>query len=597
VESPLSPLRRPRAGSVAFWALRCALIAAGFACIVSCEIGALGGWESLKLFTRTAYHRYTAMAMLTGTLRLRGSLALLGYDEQVYNGAAYTNWGFGVPILELPFHAFAARRMRGRFFPDRAIFFFYLTALVPLLWAAFSRLLVLRGAGSRIGRDVLSWAATAFVLAVSLYPLMACRFIVYEETICYLVVCELAALGFYLFALRSWGSLPLVGMGVASGLGLLVRPTGLIHLGVWAALVTLESKRRKPALTFAVAAAPFIAFWMFSNWVRTGSPTGLGFFNQVVNNLPGTAMVRFGSACVDTSRHVLVVFEWLASSFFFLLREDAPDWLMACNFVFEERPPASREPFFGVAVLCVFAWIVGSYIARRERRLGAYAPLAALAILFGSYVYAGAGFAWRYVGDFWPLIILACVQYVEGLRAKANGLLGLPLALVLALASLGVYRRSLDPWHPSGYYGAHWETLGPTEAATMWDDFSKSRWSIDKPLPSEIHCGDAIDWPPGMAQGWYRNCSVDAVSNVYVGVRKKAAGEPYELRIKTEAMTASSLRVYLNGRLYTAFRDGSDYRTRVSIAYPRLHSAIVLATFRWTSSRPAAGKLLSVELS
>ncbi len=280
---------------------------------------------------------------------------------------------------------------------------------------------------------------------------------------------------------------------------------------------------------------------------------------------------------------------------FFLLREDKPDWLAACNFTFEERPPAAREPFFGLAALCVLVWIVGSYIVRRERRLAVYVPLVAMGALFGSYVNAGAGFAWRYVGDFWPLLILATMQYVRGLHARANTLLGLPLTAVFALAGLGAYRRSLDPWHGGGYYGAHWETVASSSA--MWDDFSTNRWNQDKPLPSAIHCGDPINWPPAMAQGWNPNCTVDVATNIYVGVPKKARGEPYELRIKTEAMTAPSLQVYLNGRMYRAVRDGHDYRAPVSIVYPRLNSPIVLTTVHWTHDHPLGAKLLSVEIS
>jgi hypothetical protein len=583
---------------IAFWLLRCSLLVAGSAWLLYSALHAFGGHERLWLFSRSEQHRYQAMAILTGTLRLRSSLALLGYDEQVFNGGVYTNWGFGVGLLQLPFHALSARWRTRSFFPDRAIYFAYFAATAALLWAAFQRLLTMRRAcASRIERDVLAWAATALVLACALYPLMSCRFIVYEETICYLMLCELAALSAYVFALRSW-SLPAVcGMGVASGFGLLVRPTGLIYLGVWGAMTMVESGAKRARIAFAVAIAPFVAFWMVSNWVKGGSPISLGMINQVFMNTGETGVVRFGNHCVDTCGHLLDLSAQLFRAFFVAVPQDAPKWMQTCRyFGFEERPPAAHEPFFGLTVLAILAWISLSFVARRERRLVLYAPLAAIGLMFASYLYAGIGFAWRYVGDFWPFIVLACVQYVRSLPMPANKLLGVPLAAVLCVSGMGGYGRSIEPWQAEGFYGDQWETLAGADAASMWDGFKKARWSVDKSLPSQIRCGEYAGWPPGNAQGWYPGCGVDFVTNVYLGVPRKAVDDRYEVRFKTEQMTATTLRVYLNGHIYTAAGDGTTYRASVRIPYARLNSPIVMATVEWSRGQPPSGKLLSIEL-
>src|SRR5271156_3289706 len=60
---------------------------------------AFGGREKLWLFEKMEAHRYTAMSIITGTLKLRAGLSKVGHDEQVFNGAVFTNWGFGVPLL------------------------------------------------------------------------------------------------------------------------------------------------------------------------------------------------------------------------------------------------------------------------------------------------------------------------------------------------------------------------------------------------------------------------------------------------------------------------------------------------------------------
>jgi hypothetical protein len=113
----------------------CVLLLAAWVCM----------YGKIWSFEKFEAHRFTAKAMLTGTLRLRSMVTLVGHDEQVYNGAVYTNWGFGVPLLQLPFHAFAgATHMAQGFFPDRAIYFVYLAMAMPVLWAALDRLLAMR---------------------------------------------------------------------------------------------------------------------------------------------------------------------------------------------------------------------------------------------------------------------------------------------------------------------------------------------------------------------------------------------------------------------------------------------------------------------
>jgi hypothetical protein len=271
--------------------------------------------------------------------------------------------------------------------------------------------------------------------------------------------------------------------------------------------------------------------------------------------------------------------------------------MQTCHFFgFEERPPAAHESFFGLTVLAILVWIAFSYVTRRERRVALYAPLAGIGLMFATYAFAGAGFAWRYVGDLWPFVILACVQYVRSLPTTANKLVGVPLAAVLCACALGGYRRSLEPWQAEGFYGDQWETLAPADAASMWDSFKKARWGVDKPLPSQIRCGDYASWPPGNAQGWYTGCGVDFVTNVYLGVPRRAADDHYEVRFKTLEMTPPTLRVYVNGRIYTATRDGNEYRASVWIPYARLHSPIVMATVEWSRGQPLSGKLLSIEL-
>src|ERR1700677_3735490 len=80
-------------------------------CVALLILPAVGifGDRLRDLWTYQAWeaHRFTAMSMLEGSLRYHFSLVSLSGDEQVHDGAGYTNWGYGVPLLQLPFHAIA----------------------------------------------------------------------------------------------------------------------------------------------------------------------------------------------------------------------------------------------------------------------------------------------------------------------------------------------------------------------------------------------------------------------------------------------------------------------------------------------------------
>ncbi|HEX8795295.1 MAG TPA: hypothetical protein VF765_30310 [Polyangiaceae bacterium] len=558
--------------------------------------------SDLWVYTRTSEHRYTAMSMLTGSLTLHWSAGHAGHDEQIYNGAGYTNWGYGVPLLQLPFHAIA-RHMRSLaavgFFPDRAIFFIYLALAIGAVWAGFDKLLASRerfGAGRRLRRHAVSWAATAFVLTTALYPLIASRFIIYEETVAYFVMVQLVACAAFVFAVDARAGAPaIVAFGAAVGIGLLVRPTGVVYLAVWAGVLLFERRSWRVAGVFAGAVAPFVLFWMVTNQVRGGAPWSLGFGNTLLGYDLHIPIERFGSLCADTRQHATQAGLRLFSAFFMLASDEPTDWMRRCHFDFEPHNGdieymSSTEPFFGLAVLLFLCWTVVHPLLRGERRVSTYVPQLAFTLLFLAYVRRGQGFAWRYIGDFWPLVILAGVQYVRRLPAGANAVFGWPAAFVLAAGAVGAFRHDVEPWKSIV------KSIDPPEIPHMWDDFTNARYGTDGPMPSTIKCGQVPSWPWRNGRGWGSGCYVDTFSDVFVGVPRKDADD-YVLQFKTEGIRADTVRVYVNGRIYKAHRVGDTFSTPVSLHYASFHSPIALTTIEWVRGfDPQGGKLLEVRL-
>jgi len=591
----------------------------GFVVLVGAGVYAFGGLDSIWRFTKTEAHRFTSMALLTGTLRLRGGVSRALHDEQVYDGAVYTNWGFGVPLLQAPFHALArwSKALPTGFFPDRAIYFVYLVAAMPVLWAAFDRLLRARAPldDQTARRNVLSWSATLLALTSAVFPLISARFIVYEETISYLVVFELFALSAYIFSLRSTGLGPVAGMAAASGVGLLVRPTALVHASVWGLLTLLERRTWKAALTFVGVFAPFAAFWLVSNWIKAGSPLSSGYENSLPGDVYHTTIQRFGSPCADTPVRTLEAAGRLFTALFANHQAPLPHMARCPDF---EMPPTGRarggEPFLGFLVLMLLVGILGHTLVRRDRRVTLFVPFFAMALMFGFYVVRGQGFAWRYVGDFWPLILLVCVQAVDALPPAGTTALGLPLASVFLTCSLVAFWRTIGPSRSSI------ETLDAARVASMDSDFRESRWSPDPPLASRIECALPPRWPLRNGLGWGTRpapappplfrfphglpsgagarpaCAVDEATNVFLGVPRKA-DDRYELRFQTTGFTEPTRRVYVNGRVTTARLEGDTYTCAVDVPYAALTSPIVMATVEWGRlEETPAGELLSVTL-
>jgi hypothetical protein len=320
-------------------------------------------------------------------------------------------------------------------------------------------------------------------------------------------------------------------------------------------------------------------------------------------------ILRFGSSCIDGVGHAALASGRLLGAFFLLVQHTSSSaWLRTCHFDLEERD-GTGEPYFGPAVLVVLVALVWALVRRRERRLALWLPYAAMVALFAVFVRRGEGFAWRYAGDFWPLILLALVQHVHATGASAGAAagvsakpLGVRTAHFLFWGGFAALAHLLVPWQwssgaPGG--GPRAEVLAPSEAGAMEARYRASHAGVDASWPSRRTCGDELGPTPfddGM--GWKRSCAVGAITNVYLGVARKA-GDRYTLRLRTEGIAAPSLKIYVNGRVYQAQRSDGEYEADVDLRYAALTSPIVEATVLW--SPPPYGdaggaRLLSIEL-
>lgn len=241
-------------------------------------------------------------------------------------------------------------------------------------------------------------------------------------------------------------------------------------------------------------------------------------------------------------------------------------------------------------------WTLIHYVSRRERRLAFYVPYAALAFIFVSFVNAGAGMAWRYVGDFWPLVLLIGVQYARTLPLVTTSTLGLPLAAVLLTGAYSAYKHDIAPAQK------RFDAFDPSAAPRMWADFEKTRAAQDKAMPTTLRCGSVPDWPRfdvfwrSNPISWSPSCDVSTVTEFFIGVPPKQS-DSYVLSLKTEGMKPPSILLWVNGHLYTARKVGDAYQADVRIRYASLSSPTIFVSIEWQHDLlPVPGKLDEVEL-
>ena len=202
------------------------------------------------------------------------------------------------------------------------------------------------------------------------------------------------------------------------------------------------------------------------------------------------------------------------------------------------------------------------------------------------------GFAWRYVGDFWPLLVLIAVQYARWLPSSVGPLPHLRMAACFCLLSLALFKTQVEP----AVFTV--QDAPELQVARLAAVFAQSRYAEDPVLPSRIACGSVPLWPYHNGEGWTPSCRVDTYTDVFLHVPEKKADGAYEVRFGTQGFDMPNVRVFVNGRLYTATRRGQEYEATVNIDYGRLVTPTVVVAVEWTSqSAPLPGKLLWIELA
>ncbi|MGE4231828.1 MAG: hypothetical protein AB7F43_00725 [Bacteriovoracia bacterium] len=563
------------------------------------------GFPKIFEFANENVHKWVARTLLNGQLYVNPFPQLgVPHDFEFYNGAVFTHWGLGVPFLELPFHAlnfFVLRRFG--FQPlayDRMIYLFYLCVVSILFFCSIRKLLNNRlSECTRLEKNINAYLISFVTFTFTIYWLCSLFFRTYEATVAYFVLVQLAALSFYILYKIENKALYLVLMISLASFGILVRQTGLLYFGVWIAIV-LNKKNLKPIL---FSSFPFISFWLFFNYLKTGNPFSFGFENAFSRG-DEFHTLRFSNPCFDDItnyyRHSKIIFGELFGTFtpypnYFA--ENLPDSLKNCG-IFIEETGGQRAPLIGPGVLTFLLAAVG-YTMVKKRKFAIGVAFLGLLTLFIGFSHAAAGFGIRYAGDFWPLIALCSIEFIRNTSIQKHYLTFFIVLTLFFSYSLLRFKDEIIPQFVSiearqnldqvqrlaGAYTKEklyaFQKHARIPESTIIPESSLS--PKDRSLISnERRCGDTIFYQLELDMfGWNRDCSTWSLSNFFIGVPKKN-DKNYTLTLETDGKEISkTIQVYVNGKTYTSRILNGKSAIPIKLNYKELYSSVIAVTVEW----------------
>jgi hypothetical protein len=543
------------------------------------------GWDFKNEYSVHMAHKLVSLAMLEGKLYFPYSAAFgVDNDYQVYNGAVFTNWAYGVPWLQMPFHLLSRIFSGGAaiaFFPDRIIFLIYY--LISAFYAYFA---LNTYAGSRGYKNdaVRVLAITGILLCLyttTVYVLASYRFLVYEETCAYFVLFQINAIASILLYRVTGETRYLYLLGINAGIATLIRPTGLAYDVVYA-LVLFERRHLQAIYKYALWCVPFIILFLASNYVKGGHFISLG----LTNSNPGYdfhyAPTRFGSSCNGNPAGRLEVATSLLFNIFIAPKANT-EHLQQCGFLIEYATSKLLPPFVGWGFSLLLLYYLYHVIKTQSVSLRAIAPLAGVVVMFLAYVNGGVGFEYRYAADFFPFYVLMAAELAVFYQQSFNRRWILGFTALACLITAFQFVTVVNPQLSTILKTA--SPADPAHRTGLWASMPLAYWNqYNAPNPpSTRSCSDRPLQFPHDKFGWSSTCDVADFVNLFLSLpAHDSAKRQYRLSFDLRGIMPD--RIYLNGGYYSPAGDSVVfYANRGAMVSP-----LVILSFMWTD--PAAAQ-------
>jgi len=251
-----------------------------------------------KPYSSCIAYRLQTNAFLQGKLSLSPRPFGAQHDFHWTENGLFQNWGFGVPLLRIPFE-WTAQLFGFNPFPDKLIVLFYLALMVIILNQCFKLVFTPLGLTSHTAKSLLiRWFLISWILFCSVIAnLITYDMGVYHEAIFYGYIYTCILFSLFWVNIRTPNNMSFLTLCLLSGLGYLIRPT-LIFYGLTTfslAVIYVYQYSRNIRLIFwgtlCFGLSAFVNLWL--NYICYGSIFDFGYASAITGSPPDFYGLRF----------------------------------------------------------------------------------------------------------------------------------------------------------------------------------------------------------------------------------------------------------------------------------------------------------------
>lgn len=517
-------------------------------------------------FSSKDYHSLQSLSLIHGHISLPlNPVSGIDNDLQFYNGGIISNWGLGIPILQIPFHLLLKVINEANSFPSILIFSFYYLITGNILFNFIQRKNIYSSPVSQI-------ILTLLVLSFCLFWLTSYRFIVYEESASYFVLFSLNAFIFYTEFKENQNNKTLFLLLLNLTFVLLIRHTGLIVFAV-IFLDLFFKKKIKGLKSLIFFLAPLLMF-ATSNYLTSGHLISHGSHNTNPGILEELNLIRMGAPCQEFSIQQYFLRSLDFANAIFLGKKEI---MNECFTRFEDSI-AVHQPFFSYFVSLTFVLFL-CLTVKYKKITDNFVITSGFFLIFFAYVFKANGFAYRYLVDFTFFVLfviyeiynifkLHIIKNLKYFKFFLSVIIILPFFNLINIvnnqknsvqfSNKPINRKNLD-----------WSFVGSRES------FPQIRTCKENKLISYDKFG------------WHENCQASNFINIYLSLPDISKGKQYKLFIEgSEIPDVISIR--FNGFLYKNFNWHKDY---VSVNRPLTNNFNLFIKFDSKFSQPLINRI------
>ena len=458
----------------------------------------------------------------------------LGGDLHFYNGVYYSNWGLGIPFLQLPFH-WISISLYGVIFPPALIFIFYTCITSLLLFKFFTR----------YENNTVSFFISIAIIYFCLYWLIAYRFLIYEQTTAYFSLFIINSLIYFirLDEDNKAKNIPLLVLNLF--LAILMRPTALF-IAVFIFLY-LYFKDKSLLIDYIKYFTMPALIFMFFSYDKSGGifPAGMatihaGVRDELLHN-------RIGSPCLPGTTIDIYMERFIQffRAYFISPHVTGTEITSSrCLLIFEDMKGLNKpwiSPIIGFMV--IMSLIILTFDKKFKKLIFIFSGLIVTLII---YTLLTNGGAYRYSVDFYFYILLALfLLYRSSFFQNIFKIKNIRLLFIFIFA-IYLYRYNVIIFE-------NYSSANLSKKSLIYKELT---WVYPEAFPLERICSDkSLDKDGFDMMGWSTDCRMEKFINTYIKLPN--LNGKYKLIIEGRNLP-ELFTLRINGRLYENFNYKND---------------------------------------